>query len=419
MKVKQAIILAAGESSRFWPLNTKHKSMIKIMGKTVIQKTIDGLRESGIMEIIIVQGPGRQIENELGKMPGIKYVVQKKSDGMGNAIMATENIVRGNFLVLNAERFDSCEYVKQMIKTSNGFALVASKTKEPWLFGILKISGKTATGIVEKPKRGKESSCLKVSGIYMLSEKFFEYHKKMKKSHYSFENALNKMMRHFPANIILARDELLPLKYPWHLLPFSRYIMAREMKNNISKAAKVSNSAVIEGYVHIGKGTRILENAVIRGPCWIGDHCLIGNNAIVRESNIENHCVIGANCEITRSVIQEDVHLHSGYVGDSVIEKGCRIGAGIITANVRSDKQAAKVFVKNEKIYTGMKSLGCMVGENCKMGIGVKTMPGVLIGKNCEIGPCSIIMKNVPDGTKFHTKFKRIIRRKQNTVSKP
>jgi len=44
-KVTQAVILAAGESSRFWPLSAdKHKSMVEIMGKPILQYTLESLR---------------------------------------------------------------------------------------------------------------------------------------------------------------------------------------------------------------------------------------------------------------------------------------------------------------------------------------------------------------------------------------
>jgi len=60
-----AIILAAGKSARFWPLNARHKSLLKIMGKPLIWYTINALREIGIGDIIIIQGPSRDIEIEL------------------------------------------------------------------------------------------------------------------------------------------------------------------------------------------------------------------------------------------------------------------------------------------------------------------------------------------------------------------
>ena len=74
----QAIILAAGESSRFWPLNQKHKSLIKIMGKFLISYTIAGLRKLGVHDIIVVQGKEKDIECANGR--------QARRDGFGRNI---------------------------------------------------------------------------------------------------------------------------------------------------------------------------------------------------------------------------------------------------------------------------------------------------------------------------------------------
>jgi len=121
---------------------------------------------------------------------------------------------------------------------------------------------------------------------------------------------------------------------------------------------------------------------------------------------LENNVLIGAFAEVVRSIFQEDVHIHSGYFGDSIFSRGCRIGAGAITANVRIDRGEIKVGSK--KINTGLNSLGVIMGENTKTGIHCSLMPGVLIGSNCIISPNSIVFENIKDNTSFYTEFKRI-----------
>jgi len=94
----QAVILAAGESSRFWPLNQKHKSLIKIMGRPLIFYTIESLKKAGIKDIIIVQGPKKDIEEELKDyQPNIKYVIQEEPKGMGNALWQARDLIKGQF----------------------------------------------------------------------------------------------------------------------------------------------------------------------------------------------------------------------------------------------------------------------------------------------------------------------------------
>ncbi len=173
----------------------------------------------------------------------------------------------------------------------------------------------------------------------------------------------------------------------------------------------------IEGNVHIGKNVKIFENAVIKGPCYIGDNCVIGNNSLIRDyTNLENNVLIGALAETTRAIFQEDVHTHAGYFGDSIFGKGCRIGAGTITANVRTDRGEvivkSKIKNKKSKINTGLNSLGVIMGENTKTGVHCSFMPGVLIGSNCQIGPGSVIFENVEDNTVLFTEFKNVKKKK-------
>jgi choline kinase len=83
---EQAVILAAGESSRFWPLNYQHKSLIKIMGRPLIWYTIEGLKMAKVKEIIIIQGIGREIEAELKKflVKGVKIKIHNSNKAKRN-----------------------------------------------------------------------------------------------------------------------------------------------------------------------------------------------------------------------------------------------------------------------------------------------------------------------------------------------
>jgi len=412
----QAVILAAGESSRFWPLNYQHKSLIKIMGKPIIWYTTEGLKKAGMKDIIIVQGPKRDIEEELtphlksGGGPNLKirYVIQKTPEGMGNAIWQTRNLIKDRFFVMNAERVDGGEIIEKSKIKSPGtrqagakVVLVGQHTNNPQFFGIMKIKDNRVLEIVEKPKKGKEPSNVRVVGVYLLPPDFFENYQRVKKEKYDFEETLSNYMKKNEVKLAFLwkfEKEIPPLKYPWHLFLVEKYLFDKFLRKKISKSAKIAKSVIIQGKVSIGDNVKIFENAVIKGPCYIGENCVIGNNSLIREYvNLENDVLIGANAEVKNCVFQEDIHIHSGYFGDSIFGKGCRLGAGNITANVRIDRGEVKSKIKNQKskINTGLNSLGVIMGENTKTGIHCSFMPGVLIGSNCLIYPNSVIFKNI------------------------
>lgn len=415
----QAVILAAGQSSRFWPLNQQHKSLVKIMGKPLIWYTIEGLIKYGIKDIIIVQSSRKDIEAELKNYNfgiDVKYVDQSEPKGMGDAILCAQNLIKDDFVVVNPYHFEIEEILKGTLakyplkKKSIEMILFGIKTDRPWDYGVygMKIMNDLpyVTGIIEKPEKGKEPSDLRVVGIYILPLNFIaDYLRRVSEKQYSLEEAINLYLEENSnktpdrPNLTIAailQKETPSLKYPWNLFSVETLLMNKHLKQEISESAKIYKNVVIEGNVYIGKNAKIFEGAVIKGPCYIGDNCIIGNNTIIREySNLENNVLVGALAEVARSIFQESVHCHSGYFGDSILADSCRIGAGTITANVRIDREEISAKIKGEKVKTGLKSLGAIIGERAKIGIHCSLMPGVLIGRESLIGPQSVVFKNI------------------------
>jgi UDP-N-acetylglucosamine diphosphorylase/glucosamine-1-phosphate N-acetyltransferase len=410
----QAVVLAAGESSRFWPLNGKHKSLFYLAGKPIIWWNLKGIKDAGIKEVIIVQSPKKDIEEELKNFPiqnlKLKFIVQPKPLGTGNALWQAKKFLKNNFFVLNSDVVCSGEILKEMLKKikkeKSKSILAGQKTKTPQLFGMMKLKKDRILKIVEKPEKGKEPSDIKVVGVYFLNENYFYYYEKVKKCLYDFEDALSEYMKENETKVALIEksEDKTPafLKYPWHLFLAKKYIFDNFLKEKIEKEVKISKNVILEGNVVIKKGTKIFEGAIIKGPCYIGGNCTIGSNSLIRDyTDLEDEVLIGAFAEVKNSIFQKESTTHSGYFGDSIFGKGVKIGAGTITSNIRLDRGEIFSEVKGEKISTGLRYFGAVVGEDTKIGSKVNIMPGKFIGKNCIIGPNSIIFKNIPDNTQF------------------
>lgn len=418
----QAVILAAGESSRFWPFNNKHKSLIKIMGRPIIFYTIKSLIDCSISDIIVVQGPNKDIEREFENYPKynryIKYVEQNEPKGMGDALFRAKELITGQFLLILAERVDCGEIVKkldsQIDALSSKTILVGAATDTPSMFGILKLENNKVVDIVEKPKKSEEPSNIKALGIYVLRPDFFAVYKETKKHQYDFEEALSAYMKKYDVDLMLWDKKAVPLKYPWHLFDMRKYLFGKYLKKNIGKNAQISASAEIIGDVSIGDNISVMEKAVIKGPCYIGNNVFIGNNAILRGGvDIEDNCTIGANMEVKNSLIMQGSVTHSGFIGDSVIGENCKIAAQFCTGNVRLDRGMIRTVIKEAKAETGHKYLGVFVGSGTNIGIKVSTMPGVVVGRNVTVGPSTVVMKNIPDDSKYYTKFQEIVSKKK------
>ncbi len=417
----QAVILAAGESSRFWPFNSAHKSLVKIMGKPIIAYTIQGLINAGIKDIVIVQRQNRDVEQELKNYPEydnfIKYVAQNESRGMGDALFQAKDLLLEQFLLILAERIDAEEIIRKLSlqtgSSKNSTILVGAATDTPSLFGILTMENNRVIDIVEKPRKGEEPSNIKALGIYVLTPDFLNAYKETKRHQYDFEEALSSYMKKNNVDLMLWDKKSISLKYPWHLFEMRNYLFDKYLKPHVGKNAQIAGSAEIIGDVVIGDNVSIMEKAVIKGPCYIGSGVFIGNNAILRGGvNIEDNCTVGANMEIKNSLIMQDSTTHSGFIGDSIVGEQCRIAAQFCTGNVRFDREVIKSVIRDVRVETGYKSLGAFVGLGTNVGIKVATMPGVVIGKNVTVGPSTVVAGNVPDNSKYYSKFQEIISKK-------
>jgi len=90
---------------------------------------------------------------------------------------------------------------------------------------------------------------------------------------------------------------------------------------------------------------------------------------------------------------------HLSYVGDSIIGENCNLGAGTLTANIRFDKRHIGVNIKGERIDSGRRKLGALIGDEVQTGVNVSLMPGVKIGPGAWIAPGMTLHEDVSAGT--------------------
>ena len=413
----QAILLAAGESSRMHPLsNNMHKSMLKLLGKPILEHTLEKLKDKNITEIIIVVGKNNNIESYFGNGRkfgvSIRYVVQESPSGAGNAVLLAKDLLAGDFLLLNSYHVEIDKFVDKILAAKppgkDGVLLVKHK-EDSWNYGVIDIDGQKIKGIVEKPKQGENLSHLCIVGVYLLTKSFIKALEETPPEHYQLEKALDSFVKTHNVGFVETNEETIVLKYPWDLLGVKNYLLTN-LKKHLAGGARISPSAQLIGEVYVANGVTIMENAVVKGPCYLGKNVFVGTNSILRDGvDVEENSVIGANMEVKNALLSENSKTHSGFLGDSVVGKNCRIGAGFNSANVRIDRETVKSIVKGEKIDTGLKSFGVTIGDNARIGIKSSTMPGVIIGENVTIGSGTMVMDNVDDGVKYYTKFQEVV----------
>ena len=77
------------------------------------------------------------------------------------------------------------------------------------------------------------------------------------------------------------------------------------------------------------------------------------------------------------------------------------MGAGSITSNVKSDKTLVVVKSDKEKIETGLKKFGAMLGDFVEVGCNSVLNPGTVIGRHSNIYPTSSVRGVIPTNSIF------------------
>ena len=196
----------------------------------------------------------------------------------------------------------------------------------------------------------------------------------------------------FDLDHTLARELLSGCEYPWLALPrIGETILAlgaslgedyRQTAPQvwIHETASVAPTASITGPCIIGPGTQVRHCAFIRGSALVGENCVVGNSV-----------------ELKNVIIFDKVEVpHFNYVGDSILGYRSHLGAGSVTSNIKSDRTDVVMRDGEERVVTGMRKIGAMLGDFAEVGCNSVLNPGAVVGCRSNIYPLSCVRGTVP-----------------------
>lgn len=213
MRIKKAIIPAAGLGTRFLPATkAQPKEMLPIVDKPTIQYIVEEAVASGIEDIIIVTGRTKksiedhfdksvelemelekhgkddllQIAKDVSDIANIYYIRQKEPKGLGHAVLTAKTFIGDEpFAVLLGDDVITSEVpcLKQMMDMYEqyGSTILGVQTVEDDQvnkYGIVQgrqIADRmyTVENMVEKPKVGAAPSNVAVLGRYIINPTIF------------------------------------------------------------------------------------------------------------------------------------------------------------------------------------------------------------------------------------------------------
>ncbi|MCL4361376.1 bifunctional UDP-N-acetylglucosamine diphosphorylase/glucosamine-1-phosphate N-acetyltransferase GlmU [Candidatus Dependentiae bacterium] len=429
----QAIILAAGRSSRFNTKNTKLS--YKICGQEMIAYPAKLLGQMKIPTTLIV-GYQKEIVKETIEKHNLEasFVEQTDQKGTGHALLLTKDLwSKENILVMNGDMpLITKEILENLIehhsKTKATITLVSAYNTDPSLqsYGrVLKENNKVEIIEAKHFKGDLNAPCFINAGIYLIKKEFLEKHiKDLQYNSLTGEMYITDLIalasqKNYLVETINAQFDLVrgvnTLKELWAAEQIKKselinFWQERGVYFSLAQSVHIDLDVTIGSETLIGMGAQLLQGTRIGSRVNIGfgsvitsseihDDVIIHPCSVITKTKIESHAQIGPFAHIRNnshigesSVIGNFVEIsktefganskakHLTYIGNAKIGSNVNIGGGTIVCN-----------------YNGVTKNTTTIHDNASIGSNNCLVAPVEIGQEAITGAGSVITENVPD----------------------
>jgi len=207
------------------------------------------------------------------------------------------------------------------------------------------------------------------------------------------DDDLDEVGRTAPEDARVAWSAALDARRPWELLAANEAYLAhaeRSLAGDVHPDAECRGAVVVEPTASVDAGV------VVEGPAYVARGASVGPNAYVRgRTFLGRNAHVGHGVEVKNSVVMAGAQVpHLSYVGDSVVGPDANLGAGTVVANLRHDGAAVEVAHGDERVSTGRRKFGAVVGSDAKLGIGTRVNVGVTVGPGATTEPGEVLTRD-------------------------
>lgn len=429
----QAVILAAGSSSRFG--TSKTKLCFPICGQELVAYPAKLLAEAQIPIICVVGYQKEAVKAALAHhaIPNLTFIEQTEPRGTGHALLcAQKNLQADTILVINGDvPLVTSEILEDLFETHRSrnaaITLVTSQSTNPSAEGYGRIvyqDGKITIVEARNYTGDRNANQYINAGIYLFKRSFLEQalpllHENAKTGeiyltdlvyHASIRNE-TVATTYAPFDSIRGINTLKELWATEHIKRSDlishwmsqgvRFIAAQnvylDLDVTIGADSVIAPGCMLLQGTTIGKGCTIgaytqITSSFIHDDASIHAHSVITNSTVhshaqigpfahLRSSTIQPHAIVGNFVEVNRSNLgRQSKAKHLSYLGDAVIGSRVNVGAGTITCN-----------------YDGIQKYTTTIHDNAIIGSNNALVAPVVIGAGAITGAGSVITENVPD----------------------
>jgi len=376
----QAVLLAAGRSTRTYPLTaTRPKPLIPLLGRPLLEHLLLQIEGTVDEAILVVGYRAEAIRNHLGSRFGslpLRYLVQSEQRGTADALLQAAPLIKDRCLVLNGDDLYHRHDLEAL--TRHRTAILVTPVPDPQNRAVVTIAGDRVVDIVEKPPAAPPNSLASVGG-YALEREWLNKLEEVPVSprgELELPDFIRMLARESVVRYHRIERHWLPLTYAWDVLRATLFLLEEEVRaRDFGLGIQSPQELAERPDIQLGAGT------VIEGPVLIGAGVTLGSSCHVRgPAVIGEDCVIGDRVELDRSVLFRGARISDlASVCHSVLGERVRIGPQAKLLAEPSSGQALEVELKGESIPARMDRLGLIAGDGAEVPAGSNVPPGTLL----------------------------------------
>ncbi len=404
----KAVVLAGGSGTELKPLTDEvPKTLIKILGKPILEYSIKRLKNNGITDILIVtpknQLPFKEYFSD-GKRFGVNIVyVAQQLPGIEGAVLASKSFVNNeNFIMMHGDIICADQIIPRTINAAEAsgtnYSIAVTLQSDIRKYGVVSLDGEGFIKSIVKETDHSKSHYV-IAGVFLLHSDIFTILEKSM----NFNECFNELIQNGEKISSGIWNEIwIDVGRSWDIMKASRYLLDKLDDTIISSGAYIESNVDIKGPVIIESGVEILNGTIIKGPAYIGNNVFIGNNVLVRD-----HCEIGDNTkigfqsEIRSSIIMYDVSIAGqAFIGDSIIGHNATIHSAVIMTNKHLPMKPIYTAIGDfptTEVMVPQAKFGSIIGPRSHIGVRTTLLPGTIIDAGVIITPINAISGHISE----------------------
>ena len=313
----KGLLLCGGNDSGLASMKlTLPRQMLPISNIPLAEYAVKSMVNAGIRSIGIVVGEDRVAFSSHFKEGRsfncrIRYIEQPKPIGTANAILCARDFLNDeDFVLVYGDIYfegSLSEYIQLFKKERLDALILGKKVENPWQYGVISVTGKKVTRMVEKP--AVTVSDLAAIGVYIFRHPILKASSRIKPSHedgsYGISDAIQYLIdREYRLSYAEITEDWCHVDNSKSLIECNKLVnLKAEYKNCITEDSQITGTVLGEGIS-------------------------IGSRCFIKDSTIKD------------SVIMEDCIINGVELCDSLVCRGCHITgcgriSGMFTENTR------------------------------------------------------------------------------------